>query len=246
MLTRHRKATVIGLATALVVSAGVLHRWVRVTRAGYALRYTPLRSPLSSVPDRIGPFTLEQELPLDTDLLRAANVDAYVNRVYKDPVSGGRLLLYAGYWASENAGMGHGPDVCYPAVGWRPEGEPRERIVRFADGPKTREATVTLHRFSHAEPEGIERRSVGFTAVVSGAFLGSSRSVYWHRPVRAGTDGGHYLAQVQVASVASDGAWETTESDIVAFMELALPHLAQCLPATVNDESVEDGVSGAD
>jgi len=244
MLTRHRKTTVIGLTAALIVSAGVLHRWVRVTRAGHALRYTPLRSPLSDIPDRIGPFTLERDLPLDTDLLRAANVDAYVNRVYEDPVSGRRLLLYAGYWASENTGTGHGPEVCYPAVGWRPEGEPQERIVRFAYGPNTREAAVTLHRFSHAEPEGIERRSVGFTAVVSGAFLGSSRSVYWHRPVIAG--GGHYLAQVQVASAASDGAWESTESDIVAFMELALPHLARCLPETVIDESVGNGSLGAD
>lgn len=220
----------IGLTVAVVVSAGVLQRWVRVTRAGQALTHTPLQHPLSTIPSRIGSYVLERELPLEANVLRASNVDHYVNRVYADPTSGRQLLLYVGYWASEDAGMGHGPDVCYPAVGWRPEGEPAERIVRFDYGPETIDATITLHRFSHAEPEGMERRCVGFSAVVNGAFFGSSRGMFWHRPSNAGRHGGHYLAQVQVASAAPDGAWEAAESEIVAFIDLLLPHLAQCLP----------------
>ena len=230
MLVGHNKTAIIGLTVAVLVCAGVMQRWVRVTRASQALTHTPLRQPLSAIPAQIGRHVLKRELPLETDILRAASVDHYINRVYEDPTSGRHLSLYIGYWASEDAGVGHGPEVCYPAVGWCPEGKPAERIVRFDYGPEAIEATITLHRFSRAEPEGIKRRAVGFAAVVSGAFFGSSRGVFWHRHGKGGGQGGHYLAQVQVASAAPDGAWETTEADILAFINLLLPHLAECLP----------------
>jgi hypothetical protein len=214
----------------ILLFTGMTQRWVRVTRASQASMQTPLRQPLSQIPANIGTYRLRGEIPLDTDVLRAANVDHYVNRVYEDSVTGHQVFLYVGYWGTEAAGMGHGPDVCYPAVGWRSEGEPSGRAVRSGSGLDRFGATIMLHRFSHAEPEGIARRCVGFVAVVSGEFVGSSRGMFWHTPRRDGHEGGHYLAQVQVASAVPDEKWENAESEIVSFMEALLPHTAECLP----------------
>ena len=238
--TRLSTSTVIGLTAGILLCAGVLQRWVCITRAGHALAYAPLSHPLSEIPVQIGPYVLERNLPLETDVLRVANVDSFINRVYMDPTSGTRLQLYIGYWARENVGMGHGPEACYPAVGWRVEREPTERIVRFDRELETVEATIALHRFSHAEPEGIVRRAVGFTAVASGAFLASSRGMYWHRPGPARRSGSHFLAQVQVAGAVPNGVWETAESDIVTFMKSLLPHVARCLPQPPGTAQPED------
>lgn len=240
MDNRMSGARVIGLAMILLLCVGALHRWVHTTRASQALIYTPPVRPLSEIPSSIGPFVLEQDVPLEPEVLQVSRVDSLVNREYVDPVSGKRLLLYVGYWGRENVGMGHGPEVCYPAVGWHAECEPAERIVRFDTPAQTFEASMAVHRFSRIEPEGTVRRAVGFTAVVGGEFRASSRGVFWHRPSSGRRTGRTYLAHVQVSVPVFNEAWDAAESDVVAFMELLLPQLVRCLPPAVERVKSED------
>ncbi len=230
MDNRIPRARALGLAKILLLSAGVLHCWVHVARASQALNHTPLARPLSEIPSSIGQFSLERNLPLESDVLRVSDVDSFLNRAYVDPVSGDPVLLFFGYWGRENVGTGHGPEVCYPAVGWHAECEPAERIVRFDTAAGTFEAPMMARRFSRTEPEGIIQRAVGFTAIVGGEFHASFRGVFWHRPSGRRRTGGAYLTHVQVSAPVFGEAWDAGKSDVTSLMELLLPQLVRCLP----------------
>jgi hypothetical protein len=158
-----------------------------------------------------------------------AGVDAFVQRDYVDSASGKHMLVYVGYWGRENQGMGHGPEVCYPAVGWSSEAAATMRTVRFRDTERSAPVVMALHRFVRTEPEGIKQRAVGFLTSASGEYKPSSRGVFWHRPGMLHR-GGHYLTHIQVSCQVATDNWEKDESDIVDFMEALLPHLAECLP----------------
>jgi len=231
---------VYGLAVVLLVSTGVFLRLVRISRAAEAALYTPPARPLGDLPKQIAFFTYVQDVPMAATVLDVAGVDASIQRDYIDVVSGRHLLLYVGYWGRENQGLGHGPDVCYPAVGWTPAARPQERTLNIGGDSGVFSGGLVLHRFTRAEPEGVEKRVVGFTAIVSGQYKGSSLEVFWHRPGRLAGGPGHYLAHVQVSCSVPDDAWEPAESDIVGFMEAFLPHLSECLP-----HSPDEGKEGS-
>lgn len=224
-----RRFVAIGTALVTLLCTGTLLRWVQVSRATEAMVYTPPTRPLSLLPKQIGRYTFVRDLPLESAVLDAAGVDRFVQRDYIDPESGEHMLLYVGYWGRENRGMGHGPEVCYPAVGWTAQSEVSESILSFRPSDTSMPAVMALHRFVRAAPEGTEMRAVGFLTAVSGEYRASSRSLFWHRPGRL-RGGGHYLAHIQVSRSVTSETWEQEESDIVAFMEALLPHLSECLP----------------
>ncbi|MFQ5591524.1 MAG: exosortase-associated EpsI family protein [Phycisphaerae bacterium] len=229
MNLQSRKTVVIGAAFITLLCVGTLLRWVRISRAKEAFVYTPLAEPLTELAGEIGPYKFVRDVPLTADILNAAKVDQFVQRDYVNPATGRHMLLYVGYWGRENQGTGHGPEVCYPAVGWTADAPVALRTLSFRPPDASVPTVMALHRFVRAEPEGLEMRAVGFLAVVSGEFKSSSRGVFWHSPGRL-LGGGHYLTQVQVSCTTSSETWEQQESDIVAFMEALLPSLVQCLP----------------
>lgn len=222
---------VIGILV-LVAAAGVLGRWARFTRTAAAVAYTPPLSPLETIPHEIGPYQ-GRDIPLRADVMQVAGVDTYIQREYLNRATGKRLLLYIGYWGRENIGTGHGPEVCYPAAGWKTDSPPVERSLKQAAGTAGKPVPVALHRFERTEPEGVHRIAVGFLAVVSGRYQASSRGVFWHRPGYLLPDGGHYLTQVHVSTVPEADGWEEADADILELMELALPFLAERLPRGV-------------
>ena len=224
-----RKTIVIGSAVVALLVTGTLLRWVRVSRATEAMAYTAPAKPLAELPEFIGRFRFVKDLPLTSAVLKAAGVDSFIQRDYVDPASGKHLLLYVGYWGRENRGAGHGPEICYPAVGWTADCAAIERPLGFRASGESTPAVMALHRFIRSEPEGIEKRAVGFLAVASGEYRPSSRRLFWHRPGKS-HGRGHYLAQVQVSCPVPSGIWEQGESRIVAFMEALLPHLSDYLP----------------
>lgn len=224
-----RGTMVIGSALVAVLLAGTLLRWVRVSRATEAMVYTPPARPLAELPKNIGRYRFFRDLPLASAALDVAGVDAFIQRDYVDPGSGKHMLLYVGYWGRENQGMGHGPEVCYPAVGWNVETAATERTVRFRDTERSAPIVMALHRFVRTEPEGLKKRAVGFLTAASGEYQPSSRRVFWHRPGRLHR-GGHYLAHIQVSCPVVTDTWEQDESEIVAFIEALLPHLSKYLP----------------
>ena len=232
MAKQAHRTVAVGTAALVLLGAGTIMRWVHVSRATAALISTPLTAPLSGLPEQIGRYALVQHLPLATDILDVADVDSFIQRDYVDTIAGRHLLLYVGYWGRENKGLGHGPEVCYPAVGWTPASPPGQRTVRFEGVGQAARAVMALHRFVRDEPEGTDRHAVGFTAIVSGEYSSSSRGMFQHRPRRLTGNTGNYLTHVQVSCSVPTDAWDEAESDIVAFMEALLPHLSRCLPGS--------------
>ncbi len=237
---RTNKTIVIGSAVVALLFTGALLRWVRVSRASEALVYTPPTIPLSELPARIGTYDLVKNVPLSANIVSAAAVDSFVQREYVDQMTSKRLLVYIGYWGRENRGMGHGPDICYPAVGWEIQAAPKERTLQFQGREQSSPAVTALHRFTRTEPEGVEKRAVGFLAVVSGEYSPSSQRVFWHLPGKLRNSAGHYLAHVQVSCPVRHDMWGDAESDIVTFIEALLPHLSMHLPRAEDREGHDD------
>lgn len=213
----------------VLIGAGTLNRVVRASRASSAAEVTPPAQPLADIPIALGPY-VGRDVPLDSDVLRAAKVDAFIHREYRDTISGRSLLLYVGYWGRENVGMGHGPEVCYPAAGWHVDTAVRELPLRFSVGEGEVSTSLGMHRFIRTEATGIHRCAVGFLASARGDFFASSRGKFWHTPGRLLPEGGHYLAQIHVSAYPSGEEWDEAEAEVTTFLKMMMPYVTQCLP----------------
>lgn len=212
----------------LLVGAGTLHRWVHLCRAHADSVQRPLSESLTSLPGRVGSYVHQRDLPLGTNVLQAAGVDSYVYREYVDPGAGRSVQVYVGYWGRTNVGMGHGPDVCFPAVGWHADGAPSLHTVSFSDArhPETG-ADIALHHFMRTESLGIDRLAVGFSAVVDGEFRASSSGTFLHRPRDVYAAG--FLAHVIVAMPLRESDSAAADAELVDFMHQLLPHVSRCI-----------------
>ena len=220
-----RTARSLSVVAALLLFSGAMHHWVHGARAADASRYTPPAKPLTDLPRAFGPFRSAGDLSLRPEVVEVAEVDEYVYREYGAGGGSGPIEFYVGYWGRQNRGLGHGPEVCYPAVGWDALEAAQQRVnfVHRAGGqPAT--ANVAIHHFERTDATGIARVAVGFAAGKDGGFAPGSRGTFEHRP-----DRGVYLAHVQVAVPVEGGRWKVADERIVAFMEQALPHVAECI-----------------
>jgi EpsI family protein len=81
--------------------------------------------PLQQLPQEIAGWTSE-EIPIETALVAASKVDAYLSRVYRhapqeDQGRPGELGLYVGFYGTQRAGDSvHSPKNCLPGAGWQP------------------------------------------------------------------------------------------------------------------------------
>ena len=220
----------------LLACAGALTRWAEVQRQAGDLGLTALRAPLSEIPKQLGSWSFTQDLPLESDVLRAADVDDFVRRGYMNQSTGKRVILYVGYWGRENVGTGHGPDVCYPAIGWNAESEPAQRTFDTVNSAAKDGVQIALHRFARWGTYETERLAVAFTAVIDGEYRAASLGAFSHRPRRSYECGGPFLAHVQVACSVSNADWNAAEGDALAFLESLLPALNKCFPQTECDD----------
>jgi len=228
-----RKTPIILVVAIMLLAAGSLSRWVRASRAFYAMELTPLTQSLSTLPFTIGDYK-GKDIPLSLEVLDAANVDSCVHREYYSPKSKLRFGVYIGYWGRENTGMSHGPEICYPASGWSIDQPATEIPMHVSNVADKNNMTVAMHRFVRADPEGIRRRAVGFVAIIGGQFHSSSVGFFWHEPRSTSSDSVRYLAQVHVSAIPEQGGWDATESDILEFMKSLLPKLSEILPGMDN------------
>ncbi len=223
-------------AGALLVLAGGLHHAVHRSRAG-AAAYRPLPLSLDAIPKVLGGYTFRKDLQLSPEVLQEAKVDAFLHRQYSIATSSIPLVLYVGYWGRQNVGMGHGPDVCFPAVGWKIERPPRRERVEFVDLEGVgQEATIEIHRFQRVEADGLRQTAVGFVAVAGGEFHPSSRGTFFHGPASSPREG--FLAHVEVLTAVRGGAWGEADAKILDFFERVLPHASVCLFGTGGDDKV--------
>lgn len=217
----------LSIAILLGIAASA-QRWVQSGRVAAASATRPLYLPLSSLSSRIGSFASEREHEIPPDIMRVAQVDSFLHREYREDGSNRPIVLYVGYWGRPNVGLGHGPEVCYPANGWVAEGKPIEKslVLTGRQGPETT-ARLALHHFTRIEPEGMQRVVVGFLAVVGGQFQPSSRGTFMHAPPQDSSAA--FVAHIQAMTSVQGTSWSPADERVVAFLQHALPGIAEVL-----------------
>ncbi len=211
----------------LAVGAG--QRWLRRAMEASAASPVLLERPLASLPLRVGSWE-GVDVPVDARVLERAANDDYVNRRYVDLTNNRFVDLFVAYTASPGAMLGHRPDRCYPANGWRLEEVKAELLQRKVGG----ELHCLIHRFVR-EGQQIEGLVVLNYYVLQGQYTTDAEEFSgprWRRPNLAG-DSGFYVAQVQVvhpvylASLAERG-----ETNVKEFVIEVADSIEALLPLT--------------
>jgi EpsI family protein len=178
------------------------------------------RASLSRVPLQIGEWRGWDEPTLTAEVIEAAGVDDYLNRVY---TAGSRhaVALYIGYYATQRQGDSiHSPQNCLPGAGWQPIATTR---TSFSFGPRRFEANQVLIQ------KGLDRAAVIYWYQGRGRLVaGEYANKLWlmldaarlHR-----TDGG--LVRI-IAPLTADSASGLV--DAVSFAQMLVPHLTEELP----------------
>jgi EpsI family protein len=103
----------------LIVSALLISGAIYLTAASRS-EPTPIRRPLSELPNAIGMWLEDRSSEFDKDTLNVLGVNDYINRSYNGP-NMGQVGLYIGYYVSQRqGGTIHSPLNCLPGSGWNP------------------------------------------------------------------------------------------------------------------------------
>ncbi len=219
----------IGIWVIVLITIGFGQRWLqRSLEVGEAIPIA-LDHPLSTLPMLVGSWRGE-DIPLDARVeARAAN-DDYVNRRYVDAAANRMVDFFLAYTSSPVTMLGHRPDTCYPAVGWRPietkqvsvlrsDGEPFEVLVHtFSRGDRDSEGLVVLNYY-----------------VLQGRYTTEWTDFWgprWRAPNRDGK-GRSYVAQVQIVSpVMLAAMFDRGEETVKEFARVVAQEVERLLPLT--------------
>ncbi len=178
------------------------------------------RVSLANLPLQVGDWHGRDDTALTPEMVEAAGVDDYVNRLYMTS-SGHAVTLYVGYYASQRQGDTiHSPQNCLPGAGWQPVASTR-RV--FSSGDAKVEVNDVLIQ------KGLDRAEVLYWYQGRGHAIASEyANKLWlmldaarlHR-----TDGA--LVRI-IAPVASDPGG--ARADAVAFAAALVPHLTREIP----------------
>jgi EpsI family protein len=182
--------------------------------------YVPLRKLLVDFPLTVGPWQ-GRNMPFTEDIIRAAGVTDYINRVYTDN-KGDFVSFYVGFYASQRTGDTiHSPKHCLPGGGWMPLRSSKLKI----DLTTGRSITVNEYLIG----KGLDRREVLYWYQSQGRVVASE---YWARYwlivdaiTRDRTDG----ALVRIIAPADNGVAHA-RTLAVGFVQNAFPDLKNYLP----------------
>jgi len=218
------------LAVGLLLGSYVVYRrhaaWVGV-RLGKRL---PLRKALSQLPLVFGDWR-GADVPLEEGVADIAGADDYVSREYRNARTGEMLSLYVNYYGSPRVMVGHYPDVCYPAFGWKRELRRADRIR--AIGAAANEAwPAVVYRFK----KGSDRVTVVSFFNVGGQYTADREMVRRAAHGAIGSENKNYLAQVQL-SLPGRPSMKRTLRITGGFLTELLPQLEDVLPDSAVGES---------
>jgi len=174
---------------------GVAQRLLRHVMEASAGASVVLEKPLASLSLQVGPWE-GVDVPMEARITQRAANDDYVNRRYVDHQGNQFVDLFVAYTASPAVMLGHRPDLCYPAIGWKPAEQVKKVKVPRADGGTLE---CLIHRFVRGEQDS-EGLVVLNYYVLQGKHTTDAeafRGARWRRPNMA-RDFGFYVAQVQV------------------------------------------------
>lgn len=213
-------ASVAALA-ALIVSYCIYHYEAAAVGAVLAGKL-PLRLPFSELPLTLGPWK-GKEVPLDPSVVKAAAADDYLSRWYYNENTGDSIRVYVPYYGNPRTMIGHYPDVCYPASGWK---QLVSRIENVRRGP-TQEGTIPaiFYRFQKAG----SRVAVMSFYIVGGQYTADRSAAERASHKAASRENTNYLAQMQL-TFAGDPSPEQVLRATADFLGRFLPELERHLP----------------
>jgi hypothetical protein len=211
----------------LCVGAG--QRWLRRSLDTAAAKPITLDRPLSTLPLRIGSWE-GVEIPLDARVEERAANDDYVNRRYVDAESNRFVDFFLAYTASPVTMLGHRPDVCYPAVGWRLVETKQDAFTR-SDGSTQK---CLIHEFTRGAAQNQGLVVLNYY-VLQGKYT-TEWTDFWGpswRGQNLSGDPRFYVAQVQiVSSVMLESLFERVEETAKQFAAKVTDEVEVLLPLT--------------
>jgi hypothetical protein len=240
-LKQHRLFAITAFWVVILVTVGAGQRLLRSAMETSAATPVGLNRPLASLPFRVGPWQ-GMDVPLDARIAERAANDDFINRRYVD-LAGNRFIdLFVAYTATPANMLGHRPEVCYAANGWRLE-QVRTETLHRPDGTSL---GVLIHRFSRGndQTEGLVVLNYyvlrGEHTTDADQFSGAG----WRGP-NVRRDPGFYVAQVQVVHpVYFATLFERGESTVRQFAVDVADHIDTLLPGTRHAAHANRGASG--
>ncbi len=143
--TGHWVAVVVSLG--VLLGSGLAYRWIdgRLTADGPAS--TRIHNRLSALPLELGAWQ-GTDVPLSDRVLDVAAVDDYVHRRYVNRNSGQVVDLYLSYTIQPPNMLGHRPERCFPAHGWRHVGV-KDSVFTPSNSPVIK---CKINEFSRSQP----------------------------------------------------------------------------------------------
>lgn len=126
-----------------------------------AIDRPPLRGSLASVPMELGDWTGRDE-PVDERIVREAQTDEYLNRVYEDRRKPGRKLWLWVNYSGKGLNLRHSPEICLPSGGWS-KVESQCKVISVAGPDGT---PVPVMRLGYSQGELVQ--SIGFWYYIFG------------------------------------------------------------------------------
>jgi EpsI family protein len=182
--------------------------------------HVPLRKLLADFPLTVGAWQ-GRNAPFTENIIRAAGVTDYINRVYSDR-NGDLVSFYVGYYASQRTGDTiHSPKQCLPGGGWTPLHSSKLKISLNTG------RSITVNEYLIGK--GLDRQLVLYWYQSQGRVVASEYwARYWlivHAITRDRTDG----ALVRVIAPATSNVAEA-RTLAVGFVQHAFPDLREYLP----------------
>lgn len=119
-------------ATLIAVITFVEGFWMKDRWGAAGVEASKLGERFAQVPKEIGPWVGE-DLPVDEIVKKTAGAVEYVSRRYKNSVTGQEVRLWLIIGHSRDV-VRHTPNVCYPASGFRQQGEKIRQAFTAVDG----------------------------------------------------------------------------------------------------------------
>jgi EpsI family protein len=184
----------------------------------------PLQKPLEELPYALGEWQ-GKDAPLSEAVVKVAAADHHVSRYYHNRRTGAIVNLYIPYYGNPRTMVGHCPEVCYPATGWKTTDNRVESIPRGGT-QGTEHLPVVLNRFER----GPAKVTVITFYIVGGTYTADRKVAERAAKIGVTADNRNYLMQVWLTFAGHPSRHELLRVS-GGFLEELLPVLESHLPS---------------
>ncbi len=184
-----------------------------------------LRQPLATLPSRLGDWE-GRDLPVADDVLREAQADDCLSRVYEDRRQPGRRVTLWLNYSTTGLNLRHSPEKCLPSAGWT-KVEAQCRVVPLGE---ENSAPLRMSRLAYAKAEGELVQRIGFWYYIFGE--GAVERYVRSLPITSKSSHGRATrGSGLTVEVFAPLAGDADGNDLRDFAEVLLPGLDPILPA---------------